>query len=354
MDLCIETLSKPLRRRLVLHTRRDLVERVPWFLGRPMKFVADVCPLLKSVVASPLEVVGATGVSASALVFVVKGDLAAFEHASKTPKCATPNTIKHGLSDLGGDIDKELLAYEAAARDRRYMWGPDSTFGLPGCVLDKTWRLDIIALDDCEMLLFPKEELLTLLGQHDHAAILPELVREAEESVAEHPALFSESDADRPSSPPPQRDATASPTPEEAKSSYACDRLVARRADVAAFLAQHISPASLSADDESAALVRDFVEAHAERPPERVPPPTETRRSPRQSPPAPARLPRLSDEDSPAELWAPSTDPPRARPVIVDDTSTAPRARSVVVNDAPLPDDDDPAEMLCGALVGGE
>ena len=84
------------------------------------------------------------------------------------------------MSDLGGDIDKELLAYEAAARDRRYMWGPDSTFGLPGCVLDKTWRLDIIALDDCEMLLFPKEELLTLLGQHDHAAILPELVREAE------------------------------------------------------------------------------------------------------------------------------------------------------------------------------
>ena len=53
-----------------------------------------------------LEVVGATGVSASALVFVVKGDLAAFEHASKTPKCATPNTIKHGLSDLGGDIDR--------------------------------------------------------------------------------------------------------------------------------------------------------------------------------------------------------------------------------------------------------
>ena len=31
VDLCIETLSKPLRRRLVLHTRRDLVERVPWF-----------------------------------------------------------------------------------------------------------------------------------------------------------------------------------------------------------------------------------------------------------------------------------------------------------------------------------
>ena len=119
VDLCIETLSKPLRRRLVLHTRRDLVERVPWFLGRPMKFVADVCPLLKSVVASPLEVVGATGVSASALVFVVKGDLAAFEHASKTPKCATPNTIKHGLSDLGGDIDRELLAYEAADRDRQ-------------------------------------------------------------------------------------------------------------------------------------------------------------------------------------------------------------------------------------------
>ena len=72
VDLCIETLSKPLRRRLVLHTRKDLVARVPWFLGRPMKFVADVCPLLKSVVASPLEVVGATGVSASALVFVVR------------------------------------------------------------------------------------------------------------------------------------------------------------------------------------------------------------------------------------------------------------------------------------------
>ena len=60
VDLCIETLSKPLRRRLVLHTRRDLVERVPWFLGRPMKFVADVCPLLRSSVASPLEVVGPT------------------------------------------------------------------------------------------------------------------------------------------------------------------------------------------------------------------------------------------------------------------------------------------------------
>ena len=87
------------------------------------------------------------------------------------------------------------------------------------------------------------------------------------------------------------------------------------------------------------------VEAHAERP-ARVPATTETRRSPRQSPPAPARLPRSPDEDSPAELWVPSTDPPRARPV--------PRARSVVVNDAPLPDDDDPAEMLCGALVGGE
>ena len=348
VDLCIETLSKPLRRRLVLHTRRDLVARVPWFLGRPMKFVADVCPLLKSVVASPLEVVGATGVSASALVFVVKGDLAAFEHASQTPKCATPNTIKHGLSDLSGDIDKELLAYEAADRDRRYTWGPDATFGLPGCVLDKTWRLDIIALDDCEMLSFPKVDLLELLGQHDHAAILPELMREAEESVAEHPALFSESDADRPSSPPPRR--AASPTPEEVKSSYACDRLVARRADVAAFLAQHISPASLSADDESAALVRDFVEAHTE--PARVPPTTETRRSPRQSPPAPARLPRSPDEDSPAELWVPSTDPPRARPVIVEDASTGPRARNVVVDDAPLPDDDDPAEMLCGALVG--
>ena len=357
VDLCIETLSKPLRRRLVLHTRRDLVGRVPWFLGRPMKFVADVCPLLKSVVASPLEVVGATGVSASALVFVVKGDLAAFEHASATPKCATPKTIKHGLSDLSGDIDKELLAYEAADRDSRYTWGPDSTFGLPGCVLDKTWRLDIIALDDCEMLAFPKEALLELLGEHDHAAILPELVREAEESVAEHPALFSdgdERDADRPSSPPSRRDATASPTPEEAKSSYACDRLVARRADVAAFLAQHISPASLSADDESAALVRDFVEAHSERPPERVPPTTETRRSPRQSPPAPARLPRSPDEDSPAELWAPSTEPPRARPVIVEDASTGPRARSVVVDDAPPPDDDNPAEMLCGALVGGD
>ena len=351
VDLCIETLSKPLRRRLVLHTRRDLVGRVPWFLGRPMKFVADVCPLLKSVVASPLEVVGATGVSASALVFVVKGDLAAFEHASATPKCATPKTIKHGLSDLSGDIDKELLAYEAADRDSRYTWGPDSTFGLPGCVLDKTWRLDIIALDDCEMLAFPKAELLKLLGEHDHAAILPELVREAEESVTEHPALFRESDADRPSSPPPRRDETASPTPEEAKSSYACDRLVARRADVAAFLAQHISPASLSADDESAALVRDFVEAHAERPPERVPPTTGTRRSPRQSPPA---RPSFPEGDGPATLWNPSTDPPRARPVIVEDTG--PRARSVVVDDAPLPDDDDPAEMLCGALdlVGGE
>ena len=69
----------------------------------------------------------------------------------------------------------------------------------------------------------------------------------------------------------------------ESRCSYACDGLVARRADVAAFLAQHISPASLSADDESAALVRDFVEAHAERPPERVPTTTETRRSPRQS-----------------------------------------------------------------------
>ena len=217
------------------------------------------------------------------------------------------------------------------------------------------WRLDIIALDDCEMLSFPKEALLELLGQHDHAAILPELVREAEESVAEHPALFSDdAEENRPSSPPPQRDATASPTPDEVKSSYACDRLVARRADVAAFLAQHISPASLSADDESAALVRDFVEAHAERPPERVPPTTETRRSPRQSPPAPARPPRSPDEDSPAELWAPSTDPPRARPVIVEDASTGPRARSVVVDDAPPPDDDDPAEMLCGALVGGE
>ena len=124
---------------------------------------------------------------------------------------------------------------------------------------------------------------------------------------------------------------------------------MARRADVAAFLAQHISPASLSADDESAALVRDFVEAHTE--PERVPPTTETRRSPRQSPPAPARLPRSPDEDSPAELWAPSTDPPRARSV-VEDASTGPRARSVVVVDTPLPDDDDPAEMLCGALVG--
>ena len=259
------------------------------------------------------------------------------------------------MSDLSGDIDKELLAYEAADRDRRYTWGPDATFGLPGCVLDKTWRLDIIALDDCEMLSFPKDELLKLLGQHDHAAILPELVREAEESVQEHPALFSdgdERDAGRPSSPPPRREEAASPTPEEAKSSYACDRLVARRADVAAFLAQHISPASLSADDESAALVRDFVEAHAE--PARVPATTETRRSPRQSPPAPARLPRSPDEDSPAELWAPSTDPPRARPVVVEDASTGPRARSVVVNDAPLPDDDDPAEMLCGALVGGE
>jgi hypothetical protein len=191
-----------------------------------------------------------------------------------------------------------------------------------------------------------------LLGQHDHAAILPELVREAEESVAEHPALFSDADeAERPSSPPPQRDATASPTPDEVKSSYACDRLVARRADVAAFLAQHISPASLSADDESAALVRDFVEAHAERPPERVPTTTETRRSPRQSPPA---RPSSPEEDGPATLWNPSTGSPQARPVIVEDASTGPRARSVVVNDAPLPDDDDPAEMLCGALGGGE
>ena len=139
---------------------------------------------------------------------------------------------------------------------------------------------------------------------------------------------------------------------DEAKSSYACDRLVARRADVAAFLAQHISPASLSADDESAALVRDFVEAHAERPPERVPT-TETRRSPRQSPPA---RPPPPEENGPATLWDPSTGPPQARPVIVEDASTGPRARSVVVDDAPLPDDDDPAEMLCGALdlVGGE
>ena len=38
----------------------------------------------------------------------------------------------------------------------------------------------------------------------------------------------------------------------------------------------------------------------------------------------------------------------------LEDASTGPRARSVVVDDAPLPDDDDPAEMLCGALVGGE
>ena len=64
-----------------------------------------------------------------------------------------------------------MLAYEAADRDRRYTWGPDSTFGLPGCVLDKMWRLDIIALDDCEMLSFPKR-ILKLMGHRDHAAIL--------------------------------------------------------------------------------------------------------------------------------------------------------------------------------------
>ena len=199
------------------------------------------------------------------------------------------------------------------------------------------------------MLSDPKEELLDLLGQHDHAAILPELVREAEESVAEHQALFSESDADRPSSPPPQRDATASPTPDEVKSSYACDRLVARRADVAAFLAQHISPASLSADDESAALVRDFVEAHAERPGARA---AETeRRSPRQSPPAPARR-LVARRNSPAVVGAVDGSHRRRGPSS-SRTSTGPRARSVVVDDAPPPDDDDPAERWrCGALVG--
>ena len=270
-----------------------------------MKFVADVCPLLKSVVASPLEVVGATGVSASALVFVVKRRPCRRE-PSKTPKCATPNTIKHGLSDLGGDIDNELLAYEAADRDPAVQRGPDSAFGLPGCVLDKTWRLDIIALDDCEMLLFPKEELLTLLGRRHQRRCLS---ARPEESVAEHPALFSEGDVDRPSSPPPQRDATASPTPEEVKSSYACDQLVARRADVAAFLAQHISPASLSADDESAALVRDFVEAHQSHGGDAaldgdfvVPPMAQARQRGRP----------LLRKTARGVAWNPSTDPPRA------------------------------------------
>ena len=228
----------------------------------------------------------------------------------------------------------------------------DATFGLPGCVLDKMWSLDIIALDDCEMLSFPKDELIKLLGQHDHAAILPELQREARKmspsiqpcsAMRRGPTKFAAA----------ATDATASPTPDEAKSSYACDRLVARRADVAAFLAQHISPASLSADDESAALVRDFVEAHAERPPERVPTTTETRRSPRQSPPAPARPPRSPDEDSPAGCGRRRRTPPRARPVIVEDASTGPRARSVVVDDAPPPDDDDPAEMYVGRSSGG-
>ena len=34
-----------------------------------------------------------------------KGDLAEASTPTKTPKCATPNTIKHGLSDPSGDID---------------------------------------------------------------------------------------------------------------------------------------------------------------------------------------------------------------------------------------------------------
>ena len=316
VEECISTLSKPLRRRLVLHTRKDLVEQVPWFSGRPLKFVADACPLLKSIVASPLEVVGAQGVSASALVFVLKGDLAAFEHASQSPAMRP----QRGFSDLDQEIDKKLLAYDCAEIDRRYTWGPESTFGLPGCVLNKTWRFDIVALDNCEMLSFPKEALLELLGQYDHAAILPALKDEAEASVAEHLHLFEGSDDDESDAADPfhldPRD--------EAEKRYACDRLVTRRADVAAFLAEHLAPASLSADNESATLVREFVAAHAERPartgrPERVPTTTVTVTDARS---------RLSPREP----------------------STSPRARAVVVEDAPVADDN-PADMLCGALV---
>lgn len=187
-------------------------------------------------------------------------------------------------------------------------------------MLNKTWRFDIVALDDCEMLSFPKEALLELLGQHDHAAILPALKDEAEASVAEHLHLFEGSDDDESDAADPfhldPRD--------EAEKRYACDRLVARRADVAAFLAEHLAPASLSADDESAALVHEFVAAHAERParigrPERVPTTT-------------VMVTEARSRSSPRE------------------PSTSPRARAVVVEDAPVADDN-PADMLCGALV---
>ena len=243
----VAALSKPLRRRLTLHTNRADIEGLPWFTGRPLKFVADSVPLLEIAVASPLENVGAKGSRADALVFVQTGRVVAFSpkrEEEKTKRGGRRQTISIALThDFNEAIAATKAAYESADALKKRTYGPGDHFGAAGCLLDVRWALDLVALADCEFVKFDREALLGLVAEHDHRRLAADLEREAGEIVSKHPYLFK------------QKDVASLDTDNDA----AWATLASRKDDVASLLRAHLPKAALRGDDPAAAALRAFL-----------------------------------------------------------------------------------------------
>jgi len=167
-DALLEELGSTLRTDILLHLERDLVAKIPFFVGKVPQFVADTLSMLQPMVFQLGDTIVREGSQADEMYFLVRGRA----------------TVLYG--------EKEVLTIEAG-----------SYFGEIGCIMGGIRRASIKAVTVVELQALSRRNLNILLCEY------PEVAEELN-GVAKHRAKLakgaaSAASAASPSPSPPPR-----------------------------------------------------------------------------------------------------------------------------------------------------
>ena len=130
-DEILSELSAHLKNEVITHVERDLIERIPFFKGKSLSFVADAIQLFQPMVAHENDYIIKEGTAADEMYFLIKGRAAVFYSGKKV---------------------KALVE--------------GSYFGEIGCILGGIRRASIKAVTTCELQCLSKRNFNNLLGEY--------------------------------------------------------------------------------------------------------------------------------------------------------------------------------------------